>query len=211
MVCGREGDWVCSRCFDKIEFINTPICFKCGKLSPNFEVCSVCKRKHSLKRVITCAHWQDPAKTIVYQLKYRKIFAVADKLGALMAVNLHKYKPMDAVLVPVPLHKFKLWQRGFNQSEHLANEVHRYLNISVCNCLARVKNTRPQFGLDKNLRPSNVAGAFCFVSKFKNSILGKRVILIDDVVATGSTISECAKVLKQAGAREVWGLILAKA
>jgi len=208
-----SGFWICGDCFEKIEFINTPICYRCGRLSDGFKVCNYCRRNSELKRVITCGHWQDPLKLLIHYFKYHKTYVLAEKLGALMAVAYFRAKiPIeDVILVPVPLHRYRLWARGFNQARELANVIGGLLNMPIKNSLIRQRNTQPQFGLRKDLRLTNVIKAFSCNAKFKHQIFGKTIVLVDDVVATGATLSQCAKELKKQGAKEVWALVLAKA
>ena len=186
--CKMHGSLICQKCFDDIEFINTQICYKCSKLSGEFKVCNLCQKK------------------------YKKVYALKKKLGVLMAITFFKIcRHKNIVLVPVPLHKYRLWDRGFNQSALLAEEVAKLLDVKVVNCLVRCKNTRPQFGLNKTMRPANIKGAFKFKKKYLLKISNKTVVLVDDIVATGSTLQECARVLKNSGIKNVWSLVLAKA
>ncbi len=210
--CGIAGYWICHKCFDSIDIINTPICYGCGKLSDEFKVCSKCRGSFPLKRVIVCAHWQNPLKVFVYNLKYHKLHVLAEKLGALMAVTYFKFSSdKDVIITPVPLHRNRIWARGFNQADILAREIAKLLGVNFANLLIRSKNTKPQFGLSRNLRRQNVDGIFRFNLKKTAIIKNKTIVLIDDVIATGSTLKECAKVLKNNGAKEIWALVLARA
>jgi len=151
-------------------------------------------------------------KSFIYWYKYKRLYILNKILGALMAVaffNVCSHK--NVILVPVPLHRYKLWDRGFNQSALLAKEIAKLLDVEVVNCLIRCKNTKPQFGLNKTMRPANIKGAFKFKNKYLSKISGKTVVLVDDIVATGSTLQECARVLKKSGIKDIWSLVLAKA
>lgn len=119
-------------------------------------------------------------------------------------------EPVDLV-VPVPLHWQRGWQRGFNQADILARGVAKQLGVDVANPLTRKKPTQPQFGLAKAVRQKNVLGVFGFKERQQGLVRGKIVLVVDDVVATGSTIEECAKILRQKGAKQVWGLVVARA
>ena len=116
--------------------------------------------------------------------------------------------PRVEVLIPVPLFKTRLKQREFNQSALIARQLSKYLNVDLLiNCLIKVKDTTPQVGLTSRERVKNIKGAFK-VSR-KNLITDKDIMLIDDVVTTGSTIRECSKVLKNAGAADIHVISLA--
>ena len=112
------------------------------------------------------------------------------------------------VIVPMPLHWFKRWQRGFNQSELLAREIGQKWNVPVRSVVRRKKATHSQAGLTNAKRRANVSGAF--KTARGRSLAGMRVLLVDDVVTTGATASACARVLKRAGAAQVVLLALAR-
>lgn len=116
----------------------------------------------------------------------------------------------ESVFVPVPLHKKKLRKRGYNQAELLAKGLGKRFGLPVVDCLQRVKETKTQVGLSKEERASNSRNAFAFNPAFQNNLRGiKQAFLVDDVVTSGATLRECAKVLKKAGVEKVWGLTLA--
>jgi ComF family protein len=119
-------------------------------------------------------------------------------------------EPVDLV-IPVPLHWQRGWQRGFNQAEILARGVARRLGVETADPLVRQRSTQPQFRLAKAIRLSNIQGAFSLKERYQAIISGRVILVVDDVVATGSTIEECAKILKQKGAKQVWGLVIARA
>lgn len=123
----------------------------------------------------------------------------------------------NSILIPVPLDKNKLKSRGYNQAEELSKELSKILQTPVItNVLFKTKSTKPQMELSKEQREKNIKGVFAIkipqnlvmsdIAKF----WGKKVFLVDDVYTTGSTMEECAKVLKQAGAKQVWGITLAR-
>ena len=114
----------------------------------------------------------------------------------------------NTVIVPVPLHRNRLNLRGFNQSELLARYLSKRLDLPGCDALVRRLNTMNQVGLQREKRLSNLDGAFDCSDK--EYILGKNIILVDDVVTTGATLNECAKVLKQFGAKKIVGVVLAR-
>jgi len=144
----------------------------------------------------------------VHSLKYHQVRAAAAQLGQLLADYLVGHPVPGRVLVPVPLHPRRLRSRGYNQSALLAWEVSKLTGLPVReDLLARVKDAPPQVGLASvEERRRNVAGVFqCF-----GDVQDQAVLLVDDVVTTGSTMSACATALKSAGAASVWGLALAR-
>jgi len=157
-------------------------------------------------------YWQSPLKELVYGLKYYQVRPVVNVLGGWLAEVATRFcQGVDLVIVPVPLHRSRLWERGFNQAQSLAEIVAERTDWPLERALVRRRFTKPQFGLRKKERRGNIQGVFAVPAHQKPILLGKTVLLIDDIVTTGATINECAKVLKQNGVREVWGLVLAKA
>lgn len=211
VVCHKDGKWICDECWNSIDFISTPVCCKCGVASQNFDVCQNCRKDSYISRFVVCGYWRDPLKSLICSLKYRKLHVLTNKLGGLLVETYVKFGKTDnVVMVPVPLHRNRLWSRGFNQAHILADVVSRKLGIPVVSVLMRTKNTVPQFNLSRELRKENVEGSFKVKANL-NQVRDKILVLVDDVTTTGSTIEECAKVLKQNGAKEIWALVLAKA
>lgn len=113
-------------------------------------------------------------------------------------------------ITAVPLYKSRECKRGYNQAELLAKELSKKLNIQfVANVLMREKQTKLQFELKKEERKKNVLDAFCLNSKFNNKLSGVKIILVDDITTTGSTLQECEKILKKSGVEKVLGVTLA--
>lgn len=209
--CKSFEGWICARCFARIVTIQ-PICSGCDKLSDKFITCEDCRKRFNVKRLIVFSRWQEPMKSFVYGFKYKKLRVLSKQLGVLLAERLaQNSNNNDVILVPVPLHPFRLLSRGFNQAELLGKQIENISGLKLVSALKRIKATAPQFGLTKNLRQGNMEKAFMLNARYSDVIKNRTIVLIDDVVATGSTISECAKVLEQNGAKEVWALVLAKA
>lgn len=115
----------------------------------------------------------------------------------------------DCVVVGVPMWSLKERERGFNQAELIGKLVAESYNVPNYEALERIRMTKPMFGLNIADRKINVSKAFKISNKYTNQLEGERVILVDDVWTTGSTVRECAKVLKMIGVNEVWGVALA--
>jgi ComF family protein len=143
-------------------------------------------------------------RELIHLFKYGKVRTLARPLSALLAQALPRDEAFDAA-VPVPLYWRRRLQRGFNQAELLARGLSRRTGIPVIKALGRVRPTPTQAGLGTSARRQNVARAFR-----SRSVLGKRILLIDDVMTTGATAGACALALKQAGARRVALLTLAR-
>lgn len=115
------------------------------------------------------------------------------------------------ILVPIPLSSKRLRKRGYNQAELLAKELEKQFGLTVELLLKRVRETKPQYGLKREERIENIKEAFALNDqRSMTNFQGKTVLLVDDVLTTGSTMSEAAKILKKAGAKEVWGVAFSK-
>lgn len=149
-----------------------------------------------------------PSDALIHHFKYRKKTKLAHLLGRAMATLIqadYVLKNAD-VLMPVPLFWWKKIRRGYNQAELLAQTISQETGIPIQNVLTRVKNTKTQTRLSESERCDNVKNAFTVQT---NDIKDKKVLLIDDVLTTGATIQECARVLKDAGACEVYSCVAA--
>ena len=170
--------------------------------------CGLCRLGlQGFDAVYSYGSYEGPLRELVHLFKYGGVTPLARTFGRFMIQALPRETAFD-VVVPMPLHWFKKWQRGFNQSDLLAREVGRKWNVPVRNVIRRKKATRPQSGLTNAKRRANMQGAFGMPRG--RSLAGMRVLLVDDVVTTGATASACARVLKRAGAAHVALLALAR-
>lgn len=212
-LCGSQtDDYICVNCKQDINFISGSVCTRCGmpfisKESSN-HLCSGCiKKKSPFKMARSIAEYNGVLLDAIHKLKYNGKTSLAKPLGLIMADGLHldNYN----IIVPVPLHKKRLKERGFNQSLLLAREISKKHNIPIDYLnLKRIRWTEPQINLKGEERLKNVKGSFAVENArvFKN----KNILLIDDVYTTGATVKECSKVLKKTGAKGVFVLTLAR-
>ncbi len=157
--------------------------------------------------VYTYGSYEGTLRKLVHLFKYSGMRPLARPFGELLKQALPLDQAFD-VIVPMPLHWFKHWQRGFNQADLLAREIGRKWRVPVREVVRRKKATSPQAGLTNAKRRANVQGAFR-VSRGRR-LDGLRVLLVDDVLTTGATASACARALKRAGAAHVSLLALAR-
>lgn len=206
-----EG-YVCGRCWSGIEgihFIAEPFCRCCGnpfegEISSSFE-CSNCRdQKLYFRSARAAVKMTGLMKEVIHKYKYNQALWFEPFLGGLFgrsAVECLKKSEVRA-LVPIPLHWKKKWERSFNQSERLANLLSAKTGIPVyAKLLKRIQPTPTQTRLTRAQRMENVKGAFVYNAK--SNLNGGTVVLIDDVLTTGATASECAKVLMRNGASSV--------
>lgn len=207
--CEACGQNVCERCLGKIKAIRTFTCPKCGKINDNGKYCLECRDDLALFGMLISADYRHgPTKEMIHQFKYSGAREFAPILADLMTQRLYKLKKSkEMILVPVPLYFWRQRDRGYNQSEILAKIIRKKLGLKILNPLKR-KKTKPQVGLSGRARRKNLEGAFYLRKNV--DIKDKTIILIDDVSTTGTTLEECAKVLRAAGAKRVWGLVIAR-
>jgi ComF family protein len=166
-------------------------------------------------RAIAYGAFEAALRETVHLLKYSRVLPAADFLGGRLSTTFAQLPPLDGeswLVVPVPLHTRKLRQRGFNQSDLIARAaLKRHLVAADLNtkCLIRQRETVPQAGLTRHQRRENIRGAFAVPDA--NAVRGRDILLIDDVFTTGTTISECARVLRRAGATTVYASTVARA
>lgn len=203
------GEYICPECEKKISPITEPVCRKCGKPIDNerMEYCYDCSRKkhayHTGKAVFV---YQGAVKESLYRFKYanRREYAAFYGQQAVMHYGTWIRQCGIEVLVPVPVHKQRRRQRGYNQAELFAREIGRRMNLPVrTDLLIRSINTRPQKELDDVQRKKNLKKAFTITQSI---VQLKKILLIDDIYTTGSTADAVAELLKCAGAETVYVL-----
>ncbi len=214
-----HGLYLCETCAGKIPYISHPCCIRCGALlgphvkSKAKEGCAACKGKYlPFDTMTSVAYYDDVMKTLIHKFKYARLKFLSRLLHDILISHgrVREVVPDSDVIVPVPLHWFKKMRRGFNQSELLSLGIQRHFSKPLsANNLCRCRNTASQTHLSKNQRQVNIHNAF-FVA-VPESFRGKRVVLVDDVLTTGVTASECSKKLREAGAASIHLLVLATA
>jgi len=147
-------------------------------------------------------------QTAIHRFKYSNVRPLAVPLAKLASEYLEQNHLPVKIIVPVPLHSRRLRDRGYNQSELLAEQLGSAMGMRVvADVLVRVRSTIPQVGLRADQRRKNVKGAFRCVG---TTLKGQDVLLVDDVCTTGATLEACSVALQEAGAGHVWGLVLAR-
>ncbi len=161
-----------------------------------------------LDACLTVTDYTGPVQRLIRDMKFRRITRQATKLGLLLDYGIahDRYYGIEAV-VPVPLHADRLKERGFNQTELIFKPWAKRQGFVWTEALARTRHTLPQWELNLRERRKNIKGAFNVTRP--DLIMGKRILLVDDIFTSGLTMDECAKVLKRDGAVEVRGLALA--
>lgn len=213
----REEKDVCETCWDSLASLPAPFCPYCKSFFENGDTkCSFCNSlgrfadDHKILMVRSLGRFDDYYRSLIHRFKYEKRIPVGKRLAQRLgeSVNGDSNFLNSDLLIPVPLHKSRYRERGFNQSEILAEGISKVTGVSVLrNVLKRKKKTRDQTELSPQQREENVRGAFTVTQP--EMIKGKRIILIDDVITTGATLNECARMLKQVGAEKTLAMTIA--
>jgi len=203
--CGKEGKYLCDNCFALIDISREPPCVGFKELD---------------KLYFAATYNEKLVQAVIRIYKYQYAKELSETLADLIIAH---FKLMDKfpllsptvadsfLICAVPLHKSKLKQRGFNQAEEIAKHLSKFLNIPfLSDILIKTKKTLPQMSLNKEQRLKNISDCFKINPEKKNQIINKSILLVDDVFTTGTTMEQCAKVLKQNHALKIWGVVVAR-
>jgi ComF family protein len=220
MACGSATavpNSLCAPCWRKVRFIERPYCERLGTpfahdfgaplLSPE-----AISDPPAFSRARAVARFEDgPVRDLVHRLKYSDRMELARPLGQWMARAGADILAEADLLVPIPLHRLRLWTRRFNQACILADAISRASGVrNDPFALERIKATPPQVRLTKAQRAENMQGAFRVPTDARARILGQQLVLVDDVLTSGATLNAAARVLLRAGARAVDVLVFAR-
>lgn len=210
--CGYLGSYICDSCEKRLEKVKKITCFYCGKSSLFGLTHPGCKHKDGIDGYLSMYLYTGLFKKILHESKYKGSFAVLETLLSLSGqcryeeVEIWK-RLFNPCITPVPLNSERLRQRGFNQSEMIMEKYSAINDLEKIYCLSRINNTPHLAHIkDKAIRRKIIKGAFTYVG----DTVPQTIIVVDDVITSGSTISECAKILKRKGVQTVLTISLAK-
>jgi ComF family protein len=216
---------VCDQCLDGLQPVGSPLCGICGErlLTPyaiaadgSAPSCGLCRRAvPPFARAVAYGSYEGDLRGLLHLLKYEQVLPAANVLGLMLrnAVERLELQSSETLVVPVPLHSSKLRQRGYNQAELIARAALRQWdgvpNLKLAaKTLRRTRPTASQTGLTRHQRRENLRGAF-LVNR-PERIKGREILLVDDVFTTGTTVSECTRILLRAGASKVYVATVAR-
>ncbi len=212
---------VCTECLDSIQPLTGRLCSCCGDRLVSYaqdgQICIHCEEESPhFRHAEAYGIYEDALRELVHLLKYRGVPPAARPLGKRLAATLRRLlssRPGEWLVVPVPLHRERRRDRGFNQSELIAKVALRELRDLPLDLapklLVRTRPTETQTGYTREQRRTNLHGAFKVPDK--TSVKGRKILLIDDVLTTGATADECSRVLLRAGAEQVLVATVARA
>jgi ComF family protein len=217
---------VCPECLASAELISGKVCSICGeRVLSSYAICDddgllrcpVCRRvDRPFERAVAYGSYEGALRELVHLLKYNGVRPAANVLGRMLAEAVagleSSFEQSTVLVVPVPLFKGKKRQRGFNQAEVIAQAVLKIRaaarHLQLAEVLVRTRETHSQIGLTSHQRRENLRGAFKVARA--QEVTGREVLLVDDVYTTGTTATECARVLRRAGASKVWVATVAR-
>ncbi|PWU23771.1 hypothetical protein C5B42_01955 [Candidatus Cerribacteria bacterium 'Amazon FNV 2010 28 9'] len=210
------GKYICKDCEKTIRFFEFPLCPACGYAISPVGTHPHCQRSTSLNGLFALAHHDGAIKTLIHKAKYQDRFAMLQEGTTILAQHLPTELKTADVIIPVPLHPKRQRERGFNQSEILAKALGKELDIPTASkVLKRTRYTHAQMNLKREERLKNLDGAFELVNPDILRALAQqrghqlRILLIDDVTTTRSTLNECAKAIKKHVRCKIYGIVLA--
>jgi ComF family protein len=210
----RHG--LCTACFGAVTADPHHLCLRCGQIvGPHADMTDGCAECHKVaygfQSVIRLGKYDGRLREAILRMKTSAGESLAENMGRVFG-ECRKERLLStrsSLVVPVPLHWRRSWRRGYNQAAAVAEHLARSMGVPcACNCLRRVRNTPQQLQPSASARRENVRGAFR-VRRGAN-VDGKRILLVDDVMTTGSTASEASRTLKAAGAAEITVAVLAR-
>ncbi|WP_420628337.1 ComF family protein [Candidatus Leptofilum sp.] len=208
--CKKAGSLLCEACRAQIQWVRTPLCNRCGRPVPRAtDCCSTCQERplplNQIRAAVLFAH---PASKLIHNLKYNGAFGLSKPLAQLMADAWAEWRMSIDLVLPIPLHAERERKRGYNQSTLLTRNFCRFVGLPFTeDGLKRTRFTTPQVGLTAVERLKNVQDAFAT----QVDVVGKHILLIDDVCTTGATMAAAATTLLIDGAKSVSGYCVARA
>lgn len=215
--CNLPGIYICPHCLKQLKYYDKSDCFFCKKNSINNLTHAFCLKKFNIDGVYPIFYYNSLMRKIIKNIKYRLAFDIWKELSRNIDLKIIERLAFYGMisgkiyLQPIPLSSGRIKSRGFNQALLIAKYLNQVMKIPISDFLIRDKDTQSQAELKtKKARYNNLRGAFRIKLENNLNINHSRIILVDDIVTSGSTIKEAAKILKKAGAKKVYVLALAK-
>ena len=205
LACSASGAVICDSCLPKLATASAGTCVRCNRLSSLGKTCTRCQHHLVIRGVSVSAYYDGAVKELILRLKFHRDRSAAWASAALILSRIDPKKMPFDVVTSVPVSPQRYRERGYNQSELIARAVAKELTLPYQTLLGR-NNGDHQMGKDRNTRIQQVQAAFYS----QRGLKGERILIIDDVVTTGATLDACARALKIAGAKNVWGAVIAK-
>ncbi|QOJ24205.1 MAG: ComF family protein [Gammaproteobacteria bacterium] len=209
LLCGITTDEdFCSACQRDLPQLPANHCPICLWPVPTGEICGAClKKTPAFTRTTAALRYAFPVDAMIQALKYQSNLAIAAVLAKQLIARLETVSALPDIIMPMPLHPIRLRERGFNQAMEISRYIAKQLAITLLpDGCSRIKHTAPQTGLPWKERQRNIRRAF----SCKIDLSGRHVVIVDDVMTTGATLNELAKVLRRQGATEISNWVIAR-
>jgi len=211
--CKKRGEYICETCLNKLPSIKQT-CPVCQRASIDGFTHPKCLKSQSLDGLMALWPYRGVIRRAIISLKYKYVREISNELSTLVlrkAKDMFIFGDKDLILTTVPIFWIRKNIRGYNQVDGVAETLAERFSLNFYpDLIKRNKLKDPQVKLSKEERTKNVQGVFLLNLKYRSLIINHKILIIDDVYTTGSTLKETGKVLKRNGAKEVWGLVLAK-
>lgn len=207
----KSGLYICEKCYDKVKRVYPPLCSNCGRPLASNTYCTHCKnREYQFSQVLSFGIYEAHLRTLIHLFKYKKYSGIAYEIAKIMMSEMDLVNAIgNDILVPVPLHPNKVKTRGYNQSQVLCEALSKNSQLSWADLLIRKNNSPAQSTYNLKKRLNAVKGQFTASKNIFTALNNKNIVLVDDVITTGSTLNECAVVLKKCGVKRVRALTIA--
>lgn len=218
-MCGRRGSpseelggaVLCDKCRGCFYAVGPHLCMRCSRtVGSEDSLCRFCaERDAGFDKAAAVFDYKDGAKDLIHSLKYSEKPWLVKYAAACMAEKVRSLQWKPDVITYIPMYAKKERHRGFNQAELLAAKIAEELNLQCRSLIVRNRGTIPQSHLSVAERRENIKGAFCVDKLCHEDLAGKCILVVDDVMTTGSSLNEAADVLKDAGAAQIFGISFA--
>ena len=206
LVCEREGAVVCDWCLPDFAAALPDRCYKCKTIAPDSRVCKPCRTKSPLKHVWVRTDYEEPNKQLIHNFKFERQQAAAIPLARMMAEKV-PFLSRDTIIAHVPTATSRVRKRGYDHAELLAQALAKELGLPCQTLLLRTTQTR-QVRSSREQRLKQMEGAFMALKS--GALRSQKVLLVDDIVTTGSTLESAARCLREAGAKTVDAVVFAQ-
>lgn len=213
--CQKEGEYLCQDCLHTIDVLESSFCLcQVPQRLPIPGKCMKCQSKKLDGLYFASSSKNILVRKLIHNFKHDPyIKGLSTSLASLIITHFKlikaSFNPADFIIIPIPLTKKKLKFQGFSQSEELAKELSKYLQMPIISgCLIKIKETPPQTELFAGKRTENIKGVFTV--KNNKKIKDKKILLVDDFYTTGSVMEEAAEILEKSGTKEIWGVTVVR-